>query len=137
LWSNFQMILVTVQPTLFRDGYMSHIVSWNITWTLNCIIPFEIFEFICTSNFSITFCLDYYCKIRSYISNVCSKWIYLYSLHKCMKRSHVNKIKETITDLQNNTTKWKNVILEKIEKRNTKFWVHMKEKNQMQLLIQD
>jgi hypothetical protein len=50
-----------------------------------------------------------------------------------MKRSHVNKIKETITDLQNNTTKWKNVILE----RNTKFGVHMKEKNQMQLLIQD
>jgi hypothetical protein len=25
----------------------------------------------------------------------------------------------------------------KMEKRNTKFWVHMKEKNQMQLLIQD
>jgi hypothetical protein len=54
-----------------------------------------------------TLCLAYYCKIRSYISNVCSKCIYLYSLHKCIKRSHANKIKETITDLQNNTTKWK------------------------------
>jgi hypothetical protein len=54
-----------------------------------------------------------------------------------MKRSHVNKIKETITDLQNNKTKWKNVILEKLEKRNTKFRVHMKDKNHLQFLIQD
>jgi hypothetical protein len=111
------MISVTSEPTLFRNEYMSHIVSRNITWTLMRIIPFEIFEFICTSNFAITLCLDYYCKIRSCISNVCSKCIYLNSLHKCMKRSHVNKIKEIITDLQNNTTKWENVILEKIGKK--------------------
>jgi hypothetical protein len=29
---------------------------------LKCIIPFEIFEFICTSNFTITLCLAYYFK---------------------------------------------------------------------------
>jgi hypothetical protein len=72
----------------------------------------------------ITLCLVYYCKIRSYISNVCSKCIYLYSLHKCMKRSHVNKIKEIEINMQIDDISWNIMILQKIRKKNQWIWIY-------------
>jgi hypothetical protein len=84
----FQMISVTTEHTLFRNGYESNIVSWNVTWTLKCIILFKNFWIICTTNLTISLCLVYYCKIQSYISNVCAKqMIFLIGIWEELDRS--------------------------------------------------